>query len=75
MSTSNAAYMREFRRKNPAAYETQLLGGRAFRRALTALRSRHLDEFTDLLTVERAAVGLPPIGVLKKGPKRKDAAA
>lgn len=75
MPSSHADYMREFRRNNPDVYDSQLRGGRAFRRALTALRLRHLDEFAEILTVERAAVGLPPVGVLKKGPKRKDDAA
>lgn len=67
--------MREFRLRHPEAYERQLLAGRAHRRALTSLRRRHLGDFTDLLNAERAAVGLPPVGELKRGPRRKDDAA
>jgi len=67
--------MREYRQQNRHAYEKNLRAGRAFRRALTALRHRHLEEFSEILTDERAAVGLPPVGVLKPGPPRKDDAA
>jgi hypothetical protein len=75
MPSTNAGYMREYRDRNPEVYERQLRGHRAFRRALTALRACHRDEFKELLNAERAAVGLPPIGVLKPGPRRKDDAA
>lgn len=72
---ADAAYMRQYREQNPDARDRQMRGQRAFRRALTTLRSRHLSEFTEILNGERAAVGLPPAGVLRPGPPRKDDAA
>lgn len=75
MPSAHAEYMREFRERNPELYDAQLRAGRAFRRALTTLRRRHLDEFATILTTERAAVGLPPVGELKRGPRRRDDAA
>lgn len=70
----DAAYMREYRFRNPAAFEMTRAAGRARHRALRVLAGRHPDEFEAILTEQRAAEGLPPVGVLKRGPKRKDAA-
>lgn len=75
MPSAYADYMREYRQQNPELYKQNLKASRAFRRALTALKHRHLEEFSEILTEERAAVGLPPVGVRRPGRTRKDDAA
>lgn len=67
--------MREYRLRNRTAFELNRAAGRARHRALRSLAARHPEEFEAVLTEERAAEGLPPVGVLKRGPKPKDAAA
>lgn len=75
MPHPDAQYMRAYRERNPGALERDRLGRTAYRRALTVLRQRHGREFTKILTAERAALGLPPAGTVKPGPKRKARAA
>lgn len=72
---ADAAYMRNYRDRNPAALAAQKLRQKAHRAAMTALRHRHQAEFGMLLDLERALLGLPPAGTLKPGPRRKDHAA
>ena len=70
------AYMRDYRRNNPTAYDRHRRAHKAYRRALLELRDAHPEEFGRILTLERAALGLPPVGAVKPGrkPKDKDAA-
>jgi hypothetical protein len=75
MPSGGAEYMREYRARNTEPYDRQKRGQKAYRRALVLLRGRHPDEFRQILDTERAAVGLPPMGVLKPGPRRRDDAA
>lgn len=71
----DAAYMREYRSRNRALYELRLAADRARRRANRRIIAAHPEEFDAILSEERAVEGLPPIGVLKPGPKPKSAAA
>lgn len=71
----SAAYMRDYRSRNRTARELNLAANRARRSAYRRLAACHHDEFDRVLTEERAKEGLPAVGVLKKGPKRKDDAA
>lgn len=66
--------MREYRSRNQTARELNLAASRARRSAYRRLAAGHSGEFNELLTEERAKEGLPPIGVLKTGPKPKQAA-
>lgn len=66
--------MREYRSRNRTAFELNRAAGRARHRALRRVAANHPVEFAEVLTEERAAEGLPPIGVLKRGPKPKAAA-
>lgn len=70
-----AAYMREYRSRNQTAAELNLAASRARRAAYRRLARNHPDDFAALLTAERAKEGLPPLGVLRPGPKPKRAAA
>lgn len=72
---ADADYMREYRRLNPEKEEIARRTRRAYQRALTALRERHRAEFTDIVNAERITLGVPPIGVRRPGPRRKDDAA
>lgn len=63
--------MREYRSRNQIAYQLNLAAGRARREAGRRLSKLHPEEFDRILTEERAKEGLPPLGVLKKGPKRR----
>lgn len=71
----DAAYMRDYRSRNRTAYEFNLAASRARREAHRRIAAAHPEEFSRILTEERAVEGLPALGVLKRGPKRKDAAA
>lgn len=73
-SHADATYMREYRSKNSAARELNLAATTARRSAMRRLARRHPAEFEVLLSEERALKGLPPVGVLKRGRKAKDAA-
>ena len=75
MPSATAEYMRDFRVRNPESYDRQKRGQKAYRRALVLLRGRHAAEFREILNAERAAVGLPAMGVLRPGPRRRDDAA
>lgn len=63
--------MREYRSRNRTAYEFNLAASRARREAGRRLAKLHPEEFDRILTEERAKEGLPPLGALKRGPKRK----
>lgn len=71
----DAAYMREYRSRNRTAFELNRAAGRARHRALRRVAANHSAEFDVVLTEERAAEGLPPVGILKRGPKPKKVAA
>jgi len=71
----HAEYMADYRQRNPQTYARQLAASRAFRRALTALKDEHPEDFNRLLTLERAAVGLPPVGAVPRGRKPREVAA
>lgn len=71
----DAAYMREYRSRNRTAAELNLAAGRARRNAFRRFAASHPDEFARIFAEERAKEGLPPVGVLKKGPKPKSEAA
>lgn len=67
---TTADYMRRYRAANAQYEERNRLGRNAYRRALVILKGRHEREFATILTAERAAVGLPPAGSTKPGPKK-----
>jgi hypothetical protein len=63
----NAAYMREWRKKNPAAAKANQLDRTARNRAQTRLARLFPTTYAELLDEERIAVGLPPVGVVSRG--------
>lgn len=71
MSRSPAEYMREFRRNNPESVELNRRGTRARTRALERLANLYPIPFTQLVNEERATEGLPPLGVLKPGQRKR----
>jgi len=73
MPSAHAEYMADYRRRNPDTFARQRASQGAYRRALRALKAAHEVEFGQLLTLERARVGLEPVGAVRPGPKRKTA--
>lgn len=68
------AYRRQWREANPEARAAERRRQQAYRRALLALAAAYPGPFRKIHNAERAAIGLPPVGAVKPGPKRKNAA-